>query len=278
MDPRDDFSKPPIIGDTRERWYFAREGVTSGPMSLQRLAALYRAGDVRAYDRVWNPKFPEWVDAQDVPGLRDFAPPFGAGHKQGMTSHPQRSVAGDAMVSDRLPLVVLGAIVACFAIYFGQFFPESADFEAKLLGAGSAAKDTAAFDALTDEDRSDHEIYSLEICNSTHEPRLYAAVAYYDEERGDWIARGWFPEDQGACQAAIKNLKAPIYVYAESKDGQAKWGDDGAGQEFCIPNEKAFVIRQKECGYLGGDLLRKQRFRRVKLSGHGGPTTWDLTE
>ena len=122
------------------------------------------------------------------------------------------------------------------------------------------------------------DTYAVEICNSTTEARLYAAVAYFDPLKRDWVARGWFAEDQGACQTAVKNIRAPIYVYAETKDGAARWADAAGGRTFCLASRAAFALRQDDCDGVPGRELRRAAFKLLKVNGRGGVHTWDLTE
>ncbi len=236
--------------EPRERWYSARDGVTLGPLSRAELVEKTRSGEIRPHDRVWNASFPEWVDARAVPGLfvLEVSADSGGGAPKGRVW----------VVSDALPLVLLGGVILCFLVYFGHDLAGETAQEAKLIGAG--------------------ESYAVEICNNTEDARVFAAVAYYDDLRDDWVARGWFPQAQGECQLAVKNLKPPIYVYAETKDGSARWGDDVSGMEFCIAKHAGFVVRQKDCNGLEGAGSRRQRFKALKLNGRGGTHTWDLSQ
>lgn len=246
------------------RWYLARSGgEPEGPFTTAELAAQARTGTLTPSDRVWTPEFPEWVDAASVPALYPVAVPD-------LRPPPL------AVLSDALPLVILCGVILCFLVYFGRSLPGLAEMTtmatpAKLVESGRTA---ATFVAEADGD----DVYAVEICNHTKEERLYAAVAYFDPLKNDWVARGWFPEDQGDCIVAIKNLRAPIYVYAETKDGASRWSEERGSREFCIEARSAFALRQNDCGAFTGGKIRRQKFKELRLSGKGGTHTWDLTE
>lgn len=63
---------------TTPMWYYAKAGAVDGqqvgPVSWNQLQSLAHTGALAANDLVWNPQFPSWVTAAEVPGL--LAPPL----------------------------------------------------------------------------------------------------------------------------------------------------------------------------------------------------------
>lgn len=240
-----------------ERWYIARGLAPIGPLTRAELQAQAQSGELKPGERVWTAEFPEWVEAERIKFLFPL---------NGDATAPFR------VVSDSLPLMILGGVVLCFLVYFGRSGP-APSLAAKALS--EAAAETTPPLAL---EASGDDTYAVEICNSTRESRLYAAVAYYDPLAHEWMTRGWFAEDQGACQIAIKNVRAPIYVYAETRDGEARWSDETRGREFCMAARGAFAVAQSKCDELQATGLRRQKFKVLRVNGRGGTHTWDLTE
>lgn len=168
--------------------------------------------------------------------------------------------------SDVLPLAVMAGIVICFMLHFGT----------RLL------KQLEADQTMPARPRTALGAYDLEICNGTSRGRVYVAVAYFDPLRNDWVARGWFPQRQGECQLTMRKLVPPVYVFAETEDGQARWGEGetgrGAVMEFCINRDKAFVEGQARCAPGEG---KRQRFAELSLSGaeaSGLKFRWELKD
>ena len=162
--------------------------------------------------------------------------------------------------SDKLPLFVLAGIVMCFVLHFGTRFMKQAQTYAALPAT---------------PDWTTGEGFDLEICNATAESRVYVAVAYFDKLRNDWVARGWFPQRQGECQTAMRQLTPPVYVFAETKDGRANWKAEGKTVEFCIDRDKAFVEGQSTCAH-----GTKQTFAELSLSGakDGESFRWEVKD
>jgi N-acetylneuraminic acid mutarotase len=68
-----------VNGDaTTPSWYYAKTGAVDGqqigPVSWEQLYSLAQTGALTSADLVWNPQFPSWVTAAEVPGL--VAPPL----------------------------------------------------------------------------------------------------------------------------------------------------------------------------------------------------------
>jgi len=114
------------------------------------------------------------------------------------------------------------------------------------------------------------ERYQLRICNETGKGRAFASVAYFDALLGTWVTRGWYPQDDGRCRDVLANLPAPVYVYAESKDGSKTYGDPEGGRAFCVDESKGFVLDQRRCDEAG----KTRRFEKLRLPQGGGAVTW----
>lgn len=232
-----------------DQWYALvkdAQGVEQrlGPMPFAELVHLYEVGRLTDAGLVWQPAYPGWRSAAEVEGLR----PARGG--EAATTRPARPWPGDA-----LPLWILAGIVLCFVLHFAQRREGAA---AKPLGQAPRAE----------EPRPAAQV-EVEICNRTNTPKLYASVAYYDVLQRDWVARGWYPVAQGSCLVPLKNLKPPVFVYAESKDGKESFGDEAEGIRFCIDGEAGFVMAQKGCGG------RRAAFHELKARGVEGRVTWE---
>jgi uncharacterized membrane protein len=250
--------------DAGHDWFIARGPQMTGqagPFTLDELRQAAADGALSAGDRI---RRGDWLAWRGAEGLGEIAASLPARASDVRRSH-----------ADRLPLRLLAGIVTCFVLHFGLAARNGAGPSASLSAAAAPAPQGA--DAPFD----------LEICNLTAAERVYVAVAYFDRARRDWVARGWFPQKQGECQVAIQRLTPPVYVYGETKDGSARWGDDEAeGLEFCIEGHGAFVLGQRGCdtgagnaGALGAAAGRRlQRFKRVRFTGEGSLHRWELTE
>lgn len=170
-----------------------------------------------------------------------------------------------AFPSDRLPLQVLGVVVVCMLIYLAAGIRAGVASDPTAGAAGLSARlAPTAYGSTRD----------LEVCNRAAAGRLYVAVAYYDPQIGDWIARGWFPQDEGSCVTAMHNLNPPVYVYAESRDGRRRWDGGEGGREFCVDGERGFIQRQKDCLAAGESTSGWRRFRALETARRD---IWEIT-
>jgi uncharacterized membrane protein len=163
-----------------------------------------------------------------------------------------------AFPSDKLPLTVLAGLVMCAAIY--------------LLAAGRSLSPGAAATGLSA--RLGAPTRDVEVCNRAGAGRLYVAFAYYDRLQGDWVARGWFPQDDGGCRVVMMNLEPPVYVYAETRDGERHWDGGGDGRDFCINAQDGFIVNQRRCLTAHGSGLAFRHFRRLASTGRD---VWEIT-
>lgn len=193
--------------------------------------------------------------------------------------------------SDRLPLLIVGLLACCYVIYFASaWFARLPTLHGPLLAkANIASPEAKVSEAATlappivlQQGIDEQDEYDIEVCNYSHAELVYVAIAYFDQHLGDWVARGWYPQAFGECRLVLRNLTGPIFAYGETKDGQSRWGDEGEGQDFCIDAEAGFVLAQSTCvsSVVASPLRseKRQRFKRLTLSGRGGVHTWELTD
>lgn len=55
------------------QWYYAQKGQQKGPVAVEELRSLVRAGEVGAEDLVWNPSMKDWLPAGRVPLIFEAA-------------------------------------------------------------------------------------------------------------------------------------------------------------------------------------------------------------
>lgn len=248
-----------------DRWYASIENGRHGPMTFAELVHLAEVGRLQPTDHVWQPDYPEWVEARSVPHLGVLSA------EVPVVKPPNR-----VWPSDTLPLWVLSGVVLCFVLHFGQrrFGEEQA------LSAKSSPGEGRGGPALVATSTKEVPSVEVRICNHTETPKLYTSIAYYDNLRGDWVARGWYPVGEGKCLTAMRNVVPPVFVYAESKDGTAFWGGEGEeAAKFCLDGEGGFVLPQKTCDSAAApESLRHEDFRELKLQGSGGVQTWELSD
>ncbi len=189
---------------------------------------------------------------------------------------------------DRLPLWILAGLVLTELVYVAALAVRVPSSD----GRGMPARAAGFVGDEPDDEDTAVTAFDLEVCNHTDAARVFIAVAYYDVARTDWVARGWYPQNQGDCQVTLRSLKPPVYVYAETKDGRGRWGDAAPAEtsrEFCIHHSGPFVRGQRDCTGRADDddRLRRQRFMRLELapasmtrrSPSGAPMhVWELTE
>lgn len=117
--------------------------------------------------------------------------------------------------------------------------------------------------------------YHLEVCNKIKDQTVYTSVAFYDHNKNSWVGKGWFPTDQDSCTTLMRHIQPPVYVYAESIDGDLSWGDKAEKDQglFCIHDAAPFEIQQENCDQTG---MRWQQFRKLPTPNLGGTLTWVL--
>jgi len=64
---------PPSPG-ARDKYHYAENGVTRGPLTLRQLRELAKAGEIQPQTLVWKEGSPEWVPANSVKGLLPAVP------------------------------------------------------------------------------------------------------------------------------------------------------------------------------------------------------------
>lgn len=124
------------------------------------------------------------------------------------------------------------------------------------------------------------QTYDIEICNHSAQEVVYAAVAYFDASIDSWVQKGWYAVQKEKCSIPLKNLKPPLFAFAETDKRQMEWGGDGGGQKFCVHASDKFTFRLQNCVALIAEtsLVRWQAFTPLVVSGEGGIFRWDLLE
>lgn len=183
-------------------------------------------------------------------------------------NRPQTQLpAPSAERAEQLPFIVLGGIVLCYLLHFGYV----ATTQPRTFAARSASRAALAANTLT---AANGESFTLEICNHSAEPKVYVAVAYFDSRLKDYVARGWFPQQRGACQKVLAGLTGDVYVWAENRSAAAIREIDpdfahaeSASMNFCISGQDAFVLPQQACNQLSqasaSTQIRQVEFQRL---------------
>ena len=132
--------------------------------------------------------------------------------------------------------------------------------------------------------------YDIEVCNTSSVEKLYVSLAYFNPVSKSWIARGWFVSQRGECLIPLKNVKPPVYAYAESINGNVRWGDSldaNTHARFCIDRSNKYTYPRGRCEVnqqidtaqsLKASKTDWQSFKKLNVSGHGGVFTWELAE
>ena len=50
-------------------WYYAKDGGSQGPFTLEELRGMAARGDIEPSDHVWNPDMKGWIAASEEAGL-----------------------------------------------------------------------------------------------------------------------------------------------------------------------------------------------------------------
>lgn len=136
--------------------------------------------------------------------------------------------------------------------------------------------------------------YDIQICNKSSIEKLYVSIGYFNQISKSWVAKGWFVANNKKCFVPLKNVRPPIYAYAESVNGNARWGvgeQQGKNASFCIDQDNKFTFPRSRCeveapGALDALVLDThsesqgdwRTFTKLNVSGKGGTFTWNLAE
>lgn len=116
----------------------------------------------------------------------------------------------------------------------------------------------------------DREKTIVRFCNSSREPVIYAAVAFWENNSG-WISKGWYTIDRSACQSVIiaNNYKGKIYIFGTNEDDTLIWGGD---YNFYVNWNDGFDLVQND-----SELRYDNRYRQVGMQPYDvnpGVNTW----
>ena len=122
--------------------------------------------------------------------------------------------------------------------------------------------------------------HSVEICNHSEQPLIYATVAYFDQKLSSWVQKGWYSVHRGNCILPVKDQVAPFFGFVESARRHVEWGGADSGPRFCIHANDRFTYKLENCNALIAEssLVRWQRFTQLGVSSTGGMFRWDIVE
>ena len=270
--PHKQAQPPPLPQTGREdRWFYQVADDVRGPVAGAELRLLCEQGEILATTLVWHRDLVDWRPAGEVTQLLE---PASAAGQTRSTAKGNNDAAADRplvlatpMPSDTFPLVLFGLLVLSYVLYIGFGMPNMAQ----------PAKDHRTAHEAPGPATS--EPFELEVCNKSGEDPVYVAIAYFDRRRADWVARGWYPQRHGECRTVLKNLQAPVFVYAENKEGTRHWGGDRTGSTFCVHGGEAFVYPQSQCPEEDDGPVRSLKFQRLHDAGQTGKKhVWRLIQ
>lgn len=179
-------------------------------------------------------------------------------------------------IPDGLALLILVGLMAAHGLLLGLGAstrqPSRDDETSAVTGASwSASAAPSMRPELTAQAKFHSAKLELHICNRSKQDKVYAAIAAYDPALQRLVARGWFPQMAGECRAVMRDLVPPIYVYAETQDGQRQWRDQN-GAEFCIRSDTAFVTSPSTCAG------QSRFFRKLELIPSQPIQIWSIDE
>jgi uncharacterized membrane protein len=89
--------------------------------------------------------------------------------------------------------------------------------------------------------RDTRKMTTLNLCNRSSRPMIYAAIAQWLDNEYGWVSRGWFKIPAGKCDKVPIDLDytGSVYVYGSAPDG-TEW--DSTDAKFCIKTYDTFDI------------------------------------
>lgn len=122
---------------------------------------------------------------------------------------------------------------------------------------------------------------AVEICNHSHQQKVFASFAYFDPELETWVQKGWISVDQNHCITSLKNVSPPLYGFVETQRGDLYWGGDTKGSRFCVHSNERFIFQLENCPALTQEssLIRWQHFAQLDVNdASNGKFRWDISE
>lgn len=116
----------------------------------------------------------------------------------------------------------------------------------------------------------DREKTIVRFCNSSWEPTVYAAFAFWDKNAG-WVSKGWYTIARNSCRnvTIANNYRGKIYVFGTNEDDSLNWGGD---YNFYVNWNDGFELVQNKSG-----LRYDNRYRQVGMQYYDivpGVNTW----
>lgn len=88
---------------------------------------------------------------------------------------------------------------------------------------------------------------SFKLCNQSGE-KVSVAIAYHDKESDNWVSRGWWNLDDGACVTPLAGSLKNQYYYIYGDGDQHYWRGE---HSFCVDNDHKFTLNEADttCSY-----------------------------
>ena len=87
----------------------------------------------------------------------------------------------------------------------------------------------------------------FKICNQSSE-KISVAIAYHDQDAGNWVSRGWWNVDPGECKTPLSGELRDRYYYLYGDGEQHYWSGE---HSFCVDNSDKFTLNEADttCDY-----------------------------
>jgi uncharacterized membrane protein len=87
----------------------------------------------------------------------------------------------------------------------------------------------------------------FKVCNQSSES-ISVAIAYHDQDAGNWVSRGWWNVDPGTCKVPVAGDLKDRYYYLYGDGDQHYWGGE---HSFCVDNSDKFTLNEADttCDY-----------------------------
>lgn len=87
----------------------------------------------------------------------------------------------------------------------------------------------------------------FEVCNKSGE-HISVAIAYHDQDAGNWVSRGWWNIDDGECKTPVGGDLKDRYYYLYGDGDEHFWKGSNS---FCVDNSNAFTLNEADttCDY-----------------------------
>ncbi len=120
--------------------------------------------------------------------------------------------------------------------------------------------------------RAEEGLLSLQVCNKSGRAATVAA-SFMEHGSGDWVIRGWFAVESGACTTIGSTDNANFYMYAETlNSGDLTWGGD---HDLCVQYPGPFTVHGAGSGRTCTEDEELRGFQPLQAE-ESGTYTWTL--